>query len=246
MDWLGIILIAASFALGGVLKGATGAGSPIIGVPLVSLLYDVPTAVAVFTLPNLISNVWQGWHYRMHRAPAALTWGFAGAGAVGAAIGSVLLVTLSADVLILAVAVAVLFYIAFRILRPDWSMSLAVAERLAVAVGLLGGILQGVAGISAPVSIGFLNAIRMPRDAFIATISIFFAAMTIVQIVVLAASGVLTFDRVLVSAVAILPLLGGMPVGAYLARHVSREAFDRTILILLALIALRLAGAVLA
>ncbi len=245
MDWLGIALVAASFSIGGVLKGATGGGSPIIGVPLIAMLYDVPTAVAVFTLPNLISNLWQGWRYRAYLAPAKLTWGFALAGAAGACIGSILLVTLSADALILGVAVAVFLYIAFRMARPDWSLSLSLAERLAVAVGLLGGVLQGAAGISAPISITFLNATRMERLTFIATISVFFAAMTIVQIALLAVWGVLTVERTLLSTLAILPLLSGMPVGAYLARRISRDAFNTAILILLALIAVRLALGVL-
>jgi len=39
---------------------------------------------------------------------------------------------------------------------------------------------------------------------------------------------------------ALVPLLGGMPIGAWAARHVSREAFDKLILSLLTLVAIRL------
>lgn len=241
MDWLGILLGVASLALGGVLKGATGAGAPIVGVPLLAMIYDVPMAVAIFTLPNLISNLWQGWRFREHRSAPGLTWGFAVAGAVGAGIGTLFLVTLSADVLLLGVAAAVFLYIGFRLARPDWVLDLRLAERLAVPVGLLGGVLQGAAGLSAPISITFLNATRMERAAFIATISVFFFAMTAVQIPLLAAWHVLTPTRALLSAAAMLPLLAAMPVGSYLARRISREAFDRAILVLLALIAARLA-----
>jgi uncharacterized membrane protein YfcA len=240
MDWTGILLGIASLAVGGVLKGATGAGSPIIGVPLLAMLYDVPTAVAIFTLPNLLSNLWQAWGYREHRAPPRLTWGFAAAGMVGAGIGSLLLVTLSPDALLLAVAAAVFLYIGFRLARPDWSLDMRLAEMLAVPAGLLGGTLQGAAGVSAPVSITFLSATRMHRQAFIATISIFFLGMTLVQIPLLAAWGVLTPWRAALSLAAIVPLLCAMPLGAWLAQRVSRETFDRLILALLAVIAARL------
>ena len=81
----------------------------------------------------------------------------------------------------------------------------------------------------------------MHRDAFIATISVFFVAMSLVQIPLLAAWGVLTPLRAVLSAAAILPLIAAMPLGAYLARRLSREIFDRLILALLALIAARLA-----
>jgi uncharacterized membrane protein YfcA len=245
MDWTGILLGAAALAAGGVLKGATGAGSPIIGVPLLAMLYDVPTAVAIFTLPNLLSNIWQSWGYREYRAQPRLTWGFAIAGAVGAGIGSLLLVTLSPDMLIIAVSAAVFLYIGFRLARPGWSLDMRLAEMLAVPAGLVGGILQGAAGVSAPVSITFLNATRMGRQAFIATISIFFLGMTLVQIPLLAAWGVLTPSRAALSFAAIVPLLAAMPLGAWLAQRISREAFDRLILALLAVIAARLAAGVL-
>ena len=241
MDWTGIILGAFGLALGGVLKGATGAGAPILAVPILAMLYDVPLAVAIFTLPNLLSNIWQGWRFRAHQAAPALTWGFALAGAAGAGVGSAMLVSLSSDLLVLGVAAAICLYIAFRLARPNWVLDLGLATRLAAPVGFAGGVLQGSAGVSAPISITFLNATRIDRAAFIATISVFFVAMSAMQIPLLAAWGVLTPLRAVLSAAAILPLVAGMPLGAALARRISRTAFDRLILVLLALIAARLA-----
>ena len=55
-----LIYAAGAFFTGGILKGATGAGAPIIAIPILTFLFDVPTAVASFTLPNLLSNLWQG------------------------------------------------------------------------------------------------------------------------------------------------------------------------------------------
>lgn len=240
MDWTGILLGALGLALGGVLKGAVGAGAPLLAVPILSMLYDVPLAVAIFTLPNLMSNTWQSWHFRAHQVTPGLTWGFALAGAAGAAVGSAMLVGLPSDLLLLGVAGAVFLYIGFRLARPHWALDLALATRLAAPAGFAGGILQGVVGISAPASLAFLNAIRMEREAFIATISIFFVAMSLVQIPLLSAWGVLTPSRALLSAAAILPLVAAMPLGAWLAKRLSREVFDRVILAILAVIALRL------
>ncbi len=246
MDWTGILLGALGLALGGVLKGATGAGAPILAVPLLAMLYDVPLAVAIFTLPNLFSNVWQGWRFRAHQAGGGLTWIFALAGAAGAGVGSLMLVSLPSDLLLLGVAGAVYLYIAFRLARPHWALDLAVAARLAAPAGFAGGVLQGAAGVSAPVSITFLNATRMERDTFIATISVFFVAMSLVQIPLLTAWEVLTPARTLLSAAATLPLIAGMPLGALLARRMSKTFFDRLILVILAVIATRLViGAVL-
>lgn len=240
MEWTGLILAALGLALGGVLKGATGAGAPILAVPLLAMLYDVPLAVALFTLPSLLSNVWQGWRFRAQQISPALTWGFALAGAAGAGVGSLILVSLPPNLLLLGVAGVVFLYIAFRLARPDWALDLGLATRLATLAGFSGGVLQGAVGISAPISISFLNATRMERGAFMATISVFFATMTVVQIPLLTAWGVLTPLRFLLSALAIVPLVAAMPLGAFLARRMSKDFFDRLILLLLALIALRL------
>jgi len=81
---------------------------------------------------------------------------------------------------------------------------------------------------------------RLERAQFIATIAVFFVAMSVVQIPTLAGLGILTPHLALMSLGAMVPLFAGMPVGAWLARHVSKEAFDRVILALLAIIALKL------
>ena len=86
----------------------------------------------------------------------------------------------------------------------------------------------------------FLNALKMKRAAFIATISIFFVAMSAVQIPTLISLGILTQDRLLFSVFALIPLLGGMPIGAWIARHVDAAIFDKVVLALLFVVALKL------
>ena len=48
-----LILVCVAFVLGGILKGATGAGAPFLAVPLMAILIDVPFAVAVFLAPGV-------------------------------------------------------------------------------------------------------------------------------------------------------------------------------------------------
>ncbi len=55
---MGVILAIVGLALGGMLKGATGAGAPLIAVPVMAMYFDVPMAVTVFAVTNLLANVW--------------------------------------------------------------------------------------------------------------------------------------------------------------------------------------------
>ncbi len=241
MDVIGeFALIFAAIAAGGVLKGAIGAGAPILAVPVMAVFFDVRLAVAVMVIPNLLSNLWQAWHYREARLPVRFIGVFAAAGAAGAGVGSWLLATAPPDLLLVAVAAAVLAYIGFRMARPGWTLAYGTALRAVLPVGLAGGVMQGAIGLSAPVALTFMNAMKLERAVFVATISVYFAAMSAAQAPVLWAYGILDAQVAIYGVLALVPLFGAMPVGAWLARHLSRQVFDRVILGLLAVLALRM------
>ena len=242
----GVLYIAIGFAIGGILKGATGAGAPIVAIPIIALYFNVPIAVAVFVVPSLVSNSIQVWTHRAARISTGFLIRFAGAGVLGAALGTWILAKVPTDALKLAVAVAVVIYIIFRLLRPEWTLSMPAAKRIAAPAGFAAGVLQGASGVSAPVTITFLNAMHLTRPNFILTVSIFFLSMLLVQIPMLAGYGFLTVERLLIGCAATVVLLGFMPVGTFLGRLLSAEAFNRVILVLLGVLALRLFWDVLA
>lgn len=234
------VLIFICLALGGVLKGATGAGAPILVVPALAAMFDVKLAVVIMMMPNLLTNLWQGWQHRRHRLAGHFLWVFAATGAIGALVGTIMLAWLPHEVLAMLVAFAVLCYVAIRLCRPDSSLSRRASEILAAPAGLIAGMLQGSSGISAPVSITFLSAMRLERQTYIFTISVFFVAITAVQIPTLGLVGMLSAPLLALSLVAVVPILLFMPVGAALARGLSPAAFDRAILLLLVGLALKL------
>ena len=125
MNMFPILVAFLSLGLGGILKGATGAGAPLVAVPALALLFDVPTAIAIFSLPNLLSNAWQGWSFRKSQKSRRLVWGFAGAGVFGMALGTYFLTILSPVILEKALALIVLAFVTFKptmeISPPYWN-----------------------------------------------------------------------------------------------------------------------------
>lgn len=240
IDWTTLTIAFICLAAGGVLKGATGAGAPVIAVPALAMMFDVRFAVVVMMMPNLLTNVLQAWRFRRSQLTGSFVWLFAIAGAVGAIIGTTMLAVFPADYLSLLVAFGVFAYIASRLMRPDWMIGLDLARRLSIPVGVVAGILQGASGVSAPVSLTFLNAMRLDRPIFISTVSIFFVAMTLTQVPALAAAGIMTWQGLAISFAAMLPILAFMPVGSALAQRFSKETFDRVILAFLAALALKI------
>ncbi|MFD1694401.1 sulfite exporter TauE/SafE family protein [Roseibium aestuarii] len=240
IDPLTLVLALVACGLGGLLKGATGAGAPVIGIPVLTALVDIQFAVSVFVLPNLLTNLWQAFAYRRHLLPWSFLLLFGGGGAIGAVVGTYLLAGLPGDLLEIAMALVVIGYVAFRLWNMDWVLAYPLARKLALPVGGAGGILQGATGLSAPASLTFLNALRLPRPTFIATISVFFALMTISQIERQAALGLLDGQRLLIGAFATLATLAAMPVGRWIGERVSRQVFDWLILGLLLILALKI------
>jgi uncharacterized membrane protein YfcA len=240
MDPSDIVLICLAFAAGGILKGAIGAGAPLLAVPLMALLADLQFAVAVFVLPNIVPNVWQYWLYRSRISRPRFAAIFAVAGGVGAGLGTVALAGWSPDLLLTGVGLVLLAYIAFRLAKPDWVLSHRLSRAFALPAGLVAGVLQGATGLSAPVSIPFLGALRLPREEFMATISLFFLALGVVQLPAQFAYGIMTGERLLLSALALIPLMLAMPLGDWIGRHLPRETFERVVLAILAVLAVRL------
>jgi uncharacterized membrane protein YfcA len=239
-DLITIIAIFTAFALGGILKGATGAGAPIITIPVIAAFYDVRIAVIIMVIPNLLTNIGQLYQFRKTILPSFFTVSFALGGGIGAFLGTILLVSLPIKILTLSVAIIVIIYILLKIAVPSWKLVYGKAKKLVFIMGAGGGILQGSAGLSAPISITFLNSMKLERNQFIPTISVYFGVMSIFQMPTLYYYDFLNLEIIIVSVMSTIVLMCFMPLGSWIAKSISKETFDKVTLILLGFIALRI------
>ena len=233
------MLLIAFIALlvAGIVKGAIGSGVPVIVVPILTMLYDVQLAIALLVAPNLFSNALQVWQYRRHLLPLRFLAAFSIAGGLGIVLGTWGLVVLSPEILSLGVAGVIVLYLIIKVLKRRIALPFNIAARLVIPIGLLAGVLQGAAGMSAPASVTFLNAMQLKRSVFIGSISVFFVAITSVQIPALLNAGILTLERFLFSILALVVILAAMPLGARLGKRLPHRWFDNLVMLLLASIA---------
>lgn len=241
-----IIVVALAFVAGGILKGVTGYGAPLLAVPVMAVSVDMAFAVTIFSIPNILPNLWQSWRFRSHRLPWAFLGRFAGAAALGSGLGAVVLASFSQDVLSIVLAALITLYLVFRLWQPGWEMPMKTARRLAVPAGLAGGMFQTASGLSAPVSLTFLSAMRLERPVFVQTIATFFAAVGLVQVPALIGLGYLNPQTFALSVLALLPLAGGMWLGSRLAPFIPSDRFQQLVMLILAGLAVRLAWGVVA
>lgn len=235
-----ILVVLLALGLGGFVKGAIGLGLPLVGVPALAAFLGVPHALAIMMVPLIVTNLWQVWQYRHRRERAGFLVPLVLVGLLGIAIGTWLLTALPVEALSLTLAVTMTLYIALSLAKPTLTLPPKAGKRFAPIVGLVGGTLQGATGISAPVTVTFIHAMRLEREPFVFAVSAMFLAWAICQALALWIAGVLTPPRLVEGAIALVPIVLFMPLGNMAAKRLSRRAFEKAILVLLALMAVRL------
>ncbi len=234
--------MAAALAAGGLAKGATGMGLPLVALPALTAAFGLQHAISLLIIPVLLTNSLQAWQFRSTSRDESM--GFLPVLLVGAvagvAAGTWLLVSLPERQLMIGLGVMLFAYLALRLARPSFAVAASTGRRLALPVGIAGGILQGATGIASPVAVTFIHAMRLDRKAHLYAVSVLFLGFGILQLVALVLAGVMQPQWLLEGMLALVPILAAMPVGQWLAARLSAAAFDRMIMIFLAVLGAKL------
>ena len=238
MELQAALIMAAALAAGAVVKGASGMGLPLIALPVLTAAFGLQHAVGLMTIPLIVTNIWQVWRFRAEARSDRLAFMpiFLVTGAVGIGIGTWALTALPERVLVLVLGLLLLAYIGLRVVTPHWSLGAVPARRLAPLTGIGAGILQGATGISSPIGVTFIHAMNLARDAHVFAVSAMFLLFSLVQLPALWAAGVMQPEWLLQGLLALIPIVIFMPVGQWISGKLNRKAFDRMILVFLAVI----------
>jgi uncharacterized protein len=177
MMWITLILVGF---VAGALSGSVGFGGGMILLPVISYFYGVEVAVPVATIAQLMSNLSRmafGWKEIQWKkagwfllAAAPLT----ALGAAGFAIAPKVLMTR-----VLGVAL-----IAFAIIKLTGKIKLPKGNGTVLVGGGITGVINGLLGISGPLSSAVFMTLELTPVAYIATEATAAAAMHIVKIIV--------------------------------------------------------------
>ena len=107
-----LLIIALALGIGGFVKGATGAGTPLVAVPIIAAFYDVTMGILVMVVPNIIMNARQVWAYRANIRPAQIAILMSVASVPGMLVGTRMLSTVSQDALLTGLGLFLVAYLA--------------------------------------------------------------------------------------------------------------------------------------
>ncbi len=243
MEGLGLETLSLVFvvlALGGAIKGVTGIGLPLVAVSGIASVTDVPTAVALITIPIVAANLWQALHTgrpgvelrRFWPVVLPLTLGlWWSTGMVAASGGRTLNLVLGATVVVFSVVYTVSPRLRVPRRAEQWSGGL---------VGAVAGVIGGFSTVIGPPISMYLLALDLKKDEFVQAVGLLFFSGSVPLMVFYWLHGVLRPDNVGWSALACLPVLLGLAVGQWVRGRVDQETFRKVLLAVLFLVGLNL------
>lgn len=236
-------IIALGISAGAIAKGATGMGLPLVAVPVLASFLGLQHAVGIMVIPILVSNIWQCWRFRAEVRDARVKFlvPMLAGGMGGVILGTWFLAVVPQRELEITLGVLLIGYLALRLMRPDFIVSKEAGQKAALPIGIGAGALHGATGISAPIGVTFIHAMRLEREPHVFAVSAMFLAFAIVQLPALFIAGIMEPFWVVEGILALIPIALFMPVGQFLAGKLSRAAFDKMILIFLGVIGIKLA-----
>ncbi len=226
-----IALFVFAVTLGFAVRGGAGFGGGIVAVPLLALIAPLATVVPFTSALNTIASLLYGsthwrkveWRELARIAPYAV---------VGAVIGIVLLAHVDAAPLKRIFGVFILAYATYMLYASGempaiprrWLTPLAAV--LSILGGAIGSLFGGAAG---PVFVMYLNALKIEKDRFRATLTMLMIVLGFTRITGYAVLGLYTSTTLTLLLIGLpLMLLGGY-LGNRMVQRLNQRRFNQAV-----------------
>jgi uncharacterized membrane protein YfcA len=233
---LEVLAPAATVLVAGFTQGATGFGFGIVAMAVLPLVLGVKFAVPLVALLGIVLNGTLFWHFRRHVERRRLLPLVLGA-PIGAPLGVTLLSAAGPALLMAVLGVVLVGYALLELLgrreKPDREPP---GRGWGFAAGVAGGLLGGAFNTGGPPVILYGAASRWPQGTFKGVLQAYFLAVSVLQIGMLAANGLIVSEHLLLDAALLAPMGVGVWLGVKASGRLDRDRFRR--LVLFAILAL--------
>lgn len=245
MTNLQIAIIIAVAIVSALVKAITGAGFPMLVVPVLVLFMDVADAVVVVAIPNVTMNGSIFWSLRHERRESPTLPRFLVATSIGAVVGSVLLSVLSETVLRLGLIAVIVLFVTNRLSDRRLSLTGVTALRLAPVAGAVSGMVFGATAVSGPLVTPWFLSQNLRRDVYLMSISAAFTLAGIAQIIFFLIQGSFATNLVLGGLGLVFLSSAILPFGTRLRQRLDVETFEKLVIALLVISGISLLASIL-
>jgi len=235
-----IFMVTVALVLGGIVKGVTGIGLPIVSIAILLNFLNPLDVLSIVVVPAMFTNLIQAvkagnWTGPIKRFPLLI----------------ILLVTsiwfsahMVADIdqaMLFAIlgTVLVLFVIA-SFIHPSTGLSRKTERWAGPLAGLLGGLIGGISTIWGPPMMMLFIMLRLSKEEFVQTVGAIWFMASIPLMVAYVNAGVVTLQTLPIGLYACIPGFIGQAIGTRIRSHIDQDMFKKILLGVLFLIGLNL------
>jgi uncharacterized protein len=220
-----IVVIAGTFLIAGTVKGVIGLGLPTVSLALLTVAFDLPSAMALLLVPSFVTNMWQAMVGGNGRVILLRLWPFLLMATVTVWVGAAALTRVDLAVLTALLGVLLVTYSTVNL----GGIRLTIPTRHEIWTGTLvgsaNGVLTGMTGSFVVPGVMFLQAIGLSRDMLIQAMGMLFTASTLALAAALQKANFLTVESGVLSFAAVLPAIVGMILGQQIRKKLSEQRF---------------------
>ncbi len=245
-------LFGAAAAL---LVGISKTGIPGVGILVVTLLanvFDGRQSVGIM-LPMLIFGdcfavAWYRRHAQWDKLVSLLPWVVVGLAVGGAALWVTGRIGGEKDILNIAIGVLVLLMLGVHLLRGALGDKITPKSRVGVAfTGSAAGFATTVSNAAGPIMQLYMAALKISKEQFMGTIAWYFFIINVSKLPIFAVlsianpeNPIVTWQTLLFDVMVFPAILVGVFVGKWILPRISQDAFDKIVLVLAAVSAIKL------
>lgn len=218
------------FAVGGLFKGIVSLGLPLILLPLLLLVVDIRTAVALMMVPLIVSNLVQAIEGEGFAAIVKRFWAPLILIAAGTIVGTILFAVLDRHVLQLTIGILAILFATASLVQPGLSVPAHGEGWLGPLVGLASGVIGGMSTFFGPILTIYLVGLHLPRDTFVKTVALFYFVASMALLIGGASQGTTDTMLIAASALAMIPTYAGMVIGRSVRQHINPDQFRNLVL----------------
>ena len=188
------LAIFSAILLAGLLKGTIGVGFQTVGIAFLTIITNLPNAIALLLIPSLVTNIWQAGVGGKLIIILIRLWPLIITASMMVWFGSIALTSVSLSYLSALLGFLLIIYSTFSLFGFRLEVKTKNERWLAPFIGLINGVLTGMTGIFVVPCVFYFQAIGFRKDTLIQSMGVLFTALTLMLIVSLKTQDILTLE----------------------------------------------------
>ena len=231
-----LLVVCVAFALGGFVKGISAFGLPTIAVPIIVFFMSLPAAVAIMTIPMVITNFVQMMISGQIKSVIIRHWLLFLGLFIGLPIGVFMLSSVDTKYLLIGVGGFLILISTLEIFGISFAF-LGTREKLYGPItGLAAGIIGGITTLFGTLPVFFFIALGLEKEKFVAAVSVMLFGGSIFLLLSLQSMDFLKPTEIAYSLLGLGPLFAGMWAGTRVRHWIDQKTFKKIVLGLVVLI----------